>query len=364
MAAGGGFRQPRANLVAPGAVDRPSPPPAVAPTLGGGGGLSGAFRQPGQTMAPPTGEAIPQSEGGGVIGRNIEAANAPAPAAPPEVIRGTTMGAGDVHPSWQLYHNAGRGEDYPGAVASFRRSQGEGALRGQEAEANRATELEKTRMQGEAHVAASTAAARGPLYDAQKLVADEQAAELKREREAKVRGEVGTAADKYYKSLSGGSLPKENEPAYGDYFDARTHALAHPDQPDAFKQRYHENLNLRQYEPSFTTENLAKFGLTLPPNISQDAKRALMLEWGPKLLQQKQASAAQPTGDPAWDRLQAMDKEFKRSTTAGAEMFNRGVRNVVPGASMVITPQGQLQNPFKSAPGTPEIPYNPDPYVQ
>ena len=147
----------------------------AAPTSGDTGGLGGAFRQPGQSMMPPTGEAIPQSEGGGVIGGNLAAANAPAPAATPEVIRGTTIGAGNVHPSWQLYHNAGQGDQYAGAVQAFRRSQGEGALRQQENEANRAAELEKTRMQGEAHVAGSTAAARGPLYDAQKAVADEQA---------------------------------------------------------------------------------------------------------------------------------------------------------------------------------------------
>ena len=161
-------RQPGQRLVQP-VASRPGPAPPVAPTLGGGSGLGVSFNQPAAApgsnlvTSSPSDEAESLNPMGGPRqpqqpGQNLVPATPPAP----EVIRGTTQGAGDVHPSWQLYHNAGRGEDYPGAVAAFRRSQGEGALKTQEGEATRTAEIEKARIAGQAHVDAMAAYSKDP----------------------------------------------------------------------------------------------------------------------------------------------------------------------------------------------------------
>jgi hypothetical protein len=265
---------------APASPVRPAP---VAPTLAGGG-LGGGFRS-----EAPTGEVVP----GGNIGGNIEAANTPAPATP-EVIRGTTRGAGDVHPSWQLYHNAGRGEDYPGAVAAFRRSEGEGALKAQEGAAERAAKIQEAKITGESHVEAQSAANKNPAYAAQAGVFREQELNLQRQREAKERGERGSAFDKYYQATYGGSIPKEGEAAHGDFLEARNWEQEHPGEG---KQRYQENIQLRHIEPLWTPANLQAHGITIPPEVQQnpDLLRKTMLKFGPRLQQAQKESLATPT---------------------------------------------------------------------
>ena len=264
---------PGANLVAP-TIGGGAPAPAA------GANLATPYPEGAASLNPMGGFRKPQP------GQNL------APATPgPEVIKGTERLApgargGNVHPSWQSFHNAGMGEQYPGAVMAFRRSQGEGALKQQEGEAQRATELEKARIAGQAHVKGMEAYNKDPGRQA---VEAEQVAEAKRVREAKIRGEIATRSEQDYKSMHGGSLPKEGEVAYGKHLDAKTYAQDNPEDKGAYKRRYRENDLLEQYDSLFTTENLAAHGLSLPPNISQDAKRALMLEWGPKLL-----SAAPP----------------------------------------------------------------------
>lgn len=267
-------RQPGASLVRPESPFRPGPAPPVAPTLADGNGLGAGFRQPGQSMAPPTGEAIPQAEGGGVIGGNLMAGQAqdaaPAPGAnlvpPPEVIRGNTQGPGDVHPSWQLYHNSGRGEDYPAAVAAFRRSQGEGALKTQEGEANRGAELEKARILGASQIEAAGAANKIPgqtEYWQQKTQGEK--AEQDKVARAKIGADYDTLMhehpDSTFDTGTGQTKFKaKNESQYRDYLASKNLAIAQGN-PKAGRQHYDESQLVRQW---LDTQ-------TLQPGANKDA---------------------------------------------------------------------------------------------
>ena len=313
QAAGGGFRQPGANLVTP---SSPAPPDATR-----GEGTLTKYRPVGgwQTPAAPGANLAVNAAEMGEPTSFRGGAGAP-PAA--EVIRGSRMTytnpaaaapGGGYNPTpgtgtaefatpteaGQAFNRGQRGAFLAENPTNPNVTYPVGSSPEEQATAKfgawRATGQTGEEIKGQAHVAGmSTYNKTDPVkqdYEA------EQVRAFKAENAAKERGRIVGAAEKYYKGAVGGSIPTAKEPAYGKYMDAMNHAIAHPDQPDAFEKRYHENLQLETYEKLFTPDNLAAHGLTLPPGITQDQPkmRQLMLEWGPKLLGASPSKAGQLT---------------------------------------------------------------------
>jgi len=138
----------------------------------------------------------------------------------------------------------------------------------------------------------------GELWRKQGLVEDEKLAGLKRENAAQARSAAGVNFDKYYKSMFGGSVPKENEAAHADYADARAWEQDHPGEG---KNRYHENIQVRQFEPLFNQAALDAHKLGFNAQELSDLKqqspehyRQVILKFAPQLQQSSRAAAPSP----------------------------------------------------------------------
>jgi len=198
-----------------------------------------------------------------------------------EEIRGTG------HPSWQVYNQArgatmapgkeGEGPGYAGAVEKWKTNL-----------TNQANETERERIKSVTGIEAARVHGAGNPYLAS------LAAHADLENQALQRQRFGTAFDKLLQGRFGKTLPKEGEPAYAPYIDARNWELEHPGEGE---KRYEDNITIQKADPLFTPENLAKHGLPPIPEGLQnnpEALRALKLQFIPKL----SAPAAAPGVTP------------------------------------------------------------------
>jgi len=189
-----------------------------------------------------------------------------------EEIRGTGR------PSWQVFQQAGEGALYPAATAGWRsglaREAGE-------------TERERMRAAGQVEAATIGATKEGPgatlAREAQADLYHAQKAELDRQTKAREAGERGTAFDTYYKATYGGGLPKEGEPAHLAWADARLWEQEHPGEG---KQRYHENIQIQDYEKLASPRNIAAVQQAYPNVKIPTPEHWAVLKQNPEIYRQ------------------------------------------------------------------------------
>lgn len=165
----------------------------------------------------------------------------------------------------------------------------------------------KEEIAAKAHVEGAGATTKGPFYDAQAKVAQEQAAKLKRENElANQERATKDFAGLYEEKF--GPPPKVGTPAFDDYHDALVHGRQNG--PQAGVDRYIETHQMRQFEPLFTPENLSALqgmpGHQNNPDLSPaawqfvqqnpQAKREYMAKYGPLLQQLRPPQPPQSIG--------------------------------------------------------------------
>ena len=315
------------------AFGKPEQEPAATP-----------FRQPGANLAAPTvaGVINPGDTGGRSFGFRSGASPRPAPGAnlvPPggtgpqpgftptssslggSMVMGKDAGTGVEeirsagHPSWQLFQNAGKADQYPQAVAAWRTGEADRGVKMTEGAANRAAELEKARITGEAHVAGATGPFKGPLYEAE--TAERQ--RLTKEGAAKTEKDARTKAATDFLHeiipMAGGvRTPKKNAVGYdlqwpsdpgaiADVNRAHDKFMATGDKAAAMKD-YQESKQIRQYEPLFDQAalDILKPGFTMDElsalrQTSPDHYRQVLLKWGPQLQQMRKAQPVRGLGE-------------------------------------------------------------------
>jgi len=273
-----------------------------------------------------------------------------------EEIRGTG------HPSWQVYNQArgatmapGKegegGPGYAGAVEKWKTNL-----------TNQAGETERERIKGEAAIEAARVHGAGNPYLAS------MAAKEDITNKAAERGRLGTEAEGFYKYRHGGSAPKKGEPAYAPFAASQTYYEEHPEIGEkGWSQRYDDEVSLQNNEHLFTPENLTKTNIQPPPPGATDEQiRNWKLTMVPKIL--AAAASATPAStptmatDPAWTGVKKMWGPGGTLDTAvgeGQAWLNKQARNVIPGGSLLWTPEGAGRPLY--GPGSALVPPNETP---